>query len=458
MENGQFLAVREWLAFGIKQGFVLPSHLIGRKIDERGAIFMVGYIYVAWSPALKDMVKIGYTSNLKQRLISLNSSTVVPKAFRYYASYEVEKVEADKILHHIIDMINPKCRVDEMFDGKNRVREFYYLTKEQAVRLLEAIAVISDTEDKLICYDENMYPIKKKRSLYEELIDYINSMVVKENSLFSECCLSILDFVNPVYLKPDNLKTINNVMDDIDINNLDEEPDEPKITNKKLRKNNENLFSLVFNHREVLETHKDYNFLKLLVPLSYDLTKFECFVLSVEWFINGFKNSLDKPLVCDCCSELTTQLIRFKNKVTKKEVFICDKCLTMSPNGYYASYFNFGTVCDGLVLSSFLDLRDKAKRYNKLDYTDIWEPFKFSMLIAFGLLPDSLADSYFIYKKNNPSPARKEINENQKVWLQNFCNEMLIPFLADDKLDDYEFDEVLAKGGFYNYLSLYNGQ
>lgn len=209
---------------------------------------------------------------------------------------------------------------------------------------------------------------------------------------------------------------------------------------------------MVFNDRKVLETHEDYDFLKLLVPLSYDYGNFKCGMLSDEWFIHGFKDSLDRPLSCDCCSTPTTRLFGLKNKVTGHEVFLCNNCLRTSPNGHYSPYLNLFNVCDSYVLEAFLDLRDKAVRNGRLDYGEVFEPFTFAMLIGFGLLPKSITRSYFSWSEGMVFPTKKDIDEDRKVWLQKFCDEQLMPFLLDDGFRDYRFDANLSEGYFFDYL------
>ena len=55
----------------------------------------------------------------------------------------------DKVLHSLIDRLNPGLRAIETFDGKTRTKEFYAMAPEDAYALLESIATISGTKDKL---------------------------------------------------------------------------------------------------------------------------------------------------------------------------------------------------------------------------------------------------------------------------------------------------------------------
>ena len=76
-----------------------------------------GYIYIMTNPGLKDMVKIGYATDVEVRRQQL-SSTFVPFDYEIYATYETSGNLEDKKLHVLIDKLNPELRIT-----KNR--EFY---------------------------------------------------------------------------------------------------------------------------------------------------------------------------------------------------------------------------------------------------------------------------------------------------------------------------------------------
>ena len=101
----------------------------------------MGYIYIMTNPALKDMVKIGYATDVETRRQQL-STTALPYEYEVYATYETSGNLEDKKLHKMIDNLNPDLRVT-----KNR--EFFVMSPEDAYELLEAIAVISGSQDKL---------------------------------------------------------------------------------------------------------------------------------------------------------------------------------------------------------------------------------------------------------------------------------------------------------------------
>ena len=100
-----------------------------------------GYIYIMTNPALNGMVKIGYATDVETRRQQL-STTALPYEYEIYATYETSGNLEDKKLHKLIDNLNPELRV-----SKNR--EFFVLEPEDAYELLESIAIISGTKNKL---------------------------------------------------------------------------------------------------------------------------------------------------------------------------------------------------------------------------------------------------------------------------------------------------------------------
>lgn len=87
------------------------------------------------------MVKIGYATDVETRRQQL-STTALPYEYEVYATYETSGKLEDKKLHKLIDNLNSDLRV-----SKNR--EFFMMEPEAAYELLEAIALISGTQDKL---------------------------------------------------------------------------------------------------------------------------------------------------------------------------------------------------------------------------------------------------------------------------------------------------------------------
>lgn len=108
-----------------------------------------GVIYILTNPSFPEYVKIGYANDLATRLKQLNKSETIPFAFRAFATYDVDHRLTDKELHNLIDSLNPDLRSVETFNGKTRTKEFFAMSPEDAYSILEAIAKISGTTDRL---------------------------------------------------------------------------------------------------------------------------------------------------------------------------------------------------------------------------------------------------------------------------------------------------------------------
>ena len=104
----------------------------------------MGYIYILTNPFFPEYVKIGYADDIDKRLQQLNRSECIPFAFLVYETYEVNSRLSDLKIHSIIDKLNPNLRSIENFNGKQRVREFYAMSPEDAYSILEAIAEMLD--------------------------------------------------------------------------------------------------------------------------------------------------------------------------------------------------------------------------------------------------------------------------------------------------------------------------
>lgn len=125
---------------------------------------IVGKIYIFTNPSFPYYVKIGYSKNVENRLNQLNNSEAVPFAFRLYATYEVETQSADKVLHKIIDKLNADLRSVDTINDKVRVREFYLITPEDAYELLEDIAIISGTKERLHLYKPTKNEVQEEET------------------------------------------------------------------------------------------------------------------------------------------------------------------------------------------------------------------------------------------------------------------------------------------------------
>ena len=108
-----------------------------------------GVIYILTNPSFPQLVKIGYTDDVKERVNNLNHSSGLPYSFRIYATYDVNERLEDLKIHKIIDKLNPTLRCQEVVNGKARKREFFTMTAETAYQIFEAMAEISGTVDRL---------------------------------------------------------------------------------------------------------------------------------------------------------------------------------------------------------------------------------------------------------------------------------------------------------------------
>ena len=152
-----------------------------------------GVIYILTNPSFPEYVKIGYADDIDKRLQQLNRSECIPFAFRVYATYEVNSRLSDLKIHSIIDKLNPNLRSIENFNGKQRVREFYAMSPEDAYSILEAIAEIHGRADKLklIAMDEAQKQAEETaQEIEEEHKERLSPFA------FSKCNISAGEFVS----------------------------------------------------------------------------------------------------------------------------------------------------------------------------------------------------------------------------------------------------------------------
>ena len=145
---------------------------------------MSGVIYILTNPSFPEYVKIGYADDIDSRLNQLNRSECIPFAFRGYATYEVSNRLVDLKLHNLIDQLNPTLRSIETFNGKQRKREFYAMSPEEAYALLEAIAQIHGYSNRLKLWDMDDAQLKEEATAQE-----IESQKRSPNFTFDECLI-----------------------------------------------------------------------------------------------------------------------------------------------------------------------------------------------------------------------------------------------------------------------------
>ncbi|MBQ3679413.1 MAG: GIY-YIG nuclease family protein [Succinivibrio sp.] len=106
-----------------------------------------GYIYVLTNESFHrdNWIKIGYAEDVEKRVKEL-SGTSVPLPYEVYCTYEIPRLEKtkdpDKLLHDIIQSLNPNLRITQN-------REFFEIAPWDAYQMLEAIAKMHGRLDKL---------------------------------------------------------------------------------------------------------------------------------------------------------------------------------------------------------------------------------------------------------------------------------------------------------------------
>ena len=111
----------------------------------------------------------------------------------------------DKELHKLIDKLNPDLRTIENFDGKERVKEFYAMSAEDAYSLLECIAKISGTLDRL----QRLTP-EGHEILDEQIANEVRETARRGPFRFSECNIPVGSEI--AFIEDETVKAI--VVDD----------------------------------------------------------------------------------------------------------------------------------------------------------------------------------------------------------------------------------------------------
>ncbi len=113
-----------------------------------------GYIYVLTNKSfhMDNWIKIGYAEDVEKRVREL-SNTSVPLPYETYCTYEIPRIEGvkdpDKLLHDLINMLNPDLRISPN-------REFFVMAPWEAYNMLFAIAQMHGREGKLVRNNNNI--------------------------------------------------------------------------------------------------------------------------------------------------------------------------------------------------------------------------------------------------------------------------------------------------------------
>ena len=126
-------------------------------------------IYILTNPQYPGYVKIGYASDLKSRVSSLNTGALVE--FTPYAVYETPLQNGDVEVHRIVGLLNPNLRASKFYDKRAKLKEFFKMEPEEVYRLLKCIATVSGTLDKLYKIDSDYNKIYETPSKKEKPAD-----------------------------------------------------------------------------------------------------------------------------------------------------------------------------------------------------------------------------------------------------------------------------------------------
>ena len=141
-----------------------------------------GFIYVLTNESFhKDnWIKIGYADNVEKRVKDL-SGTSVPLPYEVYCTYEIPRLKGtkdpDKLLHDIIQSLNPNLRITQN-------REFFEIAPWDAYQMLEAIAKMHGRLDKLRRPTSNS-PQELSEDAAEEQEYTVERLFPKNSDIFS---------------------------------------------------------------------------------------------------------------------------------------------------------------------------------------------------------------------------------------------------------------------------------
>jgi len=173
-----------------------------------------GFVYILTNPSYKDnIIKIGFTINLKKRLAALDR-TGVPTPFDPYMTVETAKYkQLEKVIHH---------ELDKLTDFRTReTREFFEIDPVDAADLLKNLARLLDDAD-IVEYgnissveekDESTIKQQGNRTSFEMLRVPIGAKLVAANKNIPD--VVVADKVNQVKLTDGSVKSISRAVIDV---------------------------------------------------------------------------------------------------------------------------------------------------------------------------------------------------------------------------------------------------
>ncbi len=169
-----------------------------------------GYVYILTNPSYKDeIIKIGYTQNLKRRLNDLDK-TGVPTPFEPYLTVKTAKYKTlEKVIHHELD------KLTEFRTRKNR--EFFEINPVDAADLLVNLSkLIDDAEVEEYGGDVEVRSATKKgssnRTTFALLKIPVGAKLEPTNKKIPKA--TVVDEANQVRLENGEIKSISRAVID----------------------------------------------------------------------------------------------------------------------------------------------------------------------------------------------------------------------------------------------------
>ena len=123
--------------------------------------------------------------------------------------YKVPKRLTDLEIHKIIDTINPNLRAIETIDGKERKREFYELSANDAYEILLGIAKINGMESNITLVEPTSKEIKEEEEAEEGRTKRVMTQLPRMDWLIEQGIVNIGDEVY-IINHPDEVAVIKN--------------------------------------------------------------------------------------------------------------------------------------------------------------------------------------------------------------------------------------------------------
>ena len=129
-----------------------------------------GFVYVLTNVSMPGIVKIGFTKNIKDRIINLSSRTAVPSPFKLYRAIEVKDMfEVESQFHHYFR----KQRT-------NSQREFFTISPEETDPLFDHYEKTGAKN-----FDKTSLPENKEKKLIDDKVKEFRKKYEKDRRVYA---------------------------------------------------------------------------------------------------------------------------------------------------------------------------------------------------------------------------------------------------------------------------------